>query len=353
MKTEFSRIPLDKRTQEFKIEDVVKLSTADFEKFCNALNEDYDFISKNANKYRVDENGLAHCLLVVGEGQEDGILIISEGYSYPRHTAYLPYAKTIAQMEKYPSLAQFDKNMIEAVDEQVEKALRYQKQGKYSFPEHELYDKEPFDMGVFISMLTERPEINMAGQDDDIIRIVVAPKFAYEEDNSHLKEITQKEFELMYAKHLLWLNNGCGEQANFSNCLLRNMEMSNRWLENAIFDGAKIEDSSLNGANCNNSSFKGTQIIKSDCLELTATGADFSGAKISNCDLTRADLSASNLTKAAFWDCDFYDTVLRESCLEKTKFHRTDVGDGDTTDCVYDEQEWESGKHGLTMENHL
>ena len=349
MKIEFSRIPLEQRTQEFTIEDVVKLSTEEFANFCNHMNEDYDFISKNSDKYRVDESGIARCLLVVGKGQEDGILVISEGYSYPRHTAYLPYAKAIVQQEKYPSLTKLNKNMVEAVDEQVEKALRYQKQGQYSFPESELYDKEPFNMDVFISMLAERPEINMSGQDDDIVRIVVAPKFAYEEDDSHLKVITQKEFELIYAKHLLWLDNGSGEQADFSNCLLRNLEMSDRWLENMIFDNAKIIDSRMNGANVNASSFKGTRIIKTECMEMTAIDSDFTGAKFSNCDLSRADMTSSNLTKTAFWDCHFYNSVLRESCLEKTKFHRSDMEDCDTTDCVYDEQEWTEQKNGLKL----
>ena len=349
MKIEFSRIPLEQRTQEFTIEDVVKLSTEEFANFCNHMNEDYDFISKNSDKYRVDESGIARCLLVVGKGQEDGILVISEGYSYPRHTAYLPYAKAIVQQEKYPSLTKLNKNMVEAVDEQVEKALRYQKQGQYSFPESELYDKEPFNMDVFISMLAERPEINMSGQDDDIVRIVVAPKFAYEEDDSHLKVITQKEFELIYAKHLLWLDNGSGEQADFSNCLLRNLEMSDRWLENMIFDNAKIIDSRMNGANVNASSFKGTRIIKTECMEMTAIDSDFTGARFSNCDLSRADMTSSNLTKTAFWDCHFYNSVLRESCLEKTKFHRTDIEDCDTTDCVYDEQEWTEQKNGLKL----
>ena len=349
MKIEFSRIPLEQRTQEFTIEDVVKLSTEEFANFCNHMNEDYDFISKNSDKYRVDESGIARFLLVVGKGQEDGILVISEGYSYPRHTAYLPYAKAIVQQEKYPSLTKLNKNMVEAVDEQVEKALRYQKQGQYSFPESELYDKEPFNMDVFISMLAERPEINMSGQDDDIVRIVVAPKFAYEEDDCHLKVITQKEFELIYAKHLLWLDNGSGEQADFSNCLLRDLEMSDRWLENMIFDNAKIIDSRMNGANVNASSFKGTRIIKTECMEMTAIDSDFTGAKFSNCDLSRADMTSSNLTKTAFWDCYFYNSVLRESCLEKTKFHRTDMEDCDTTDCVYDEQEWTEQKNGLKL----
>ena len=84
---------------------------------------------------------------------------------------------------------------------------------------------------------------------------------------------------------------------------------------------------------------------------MTATDADFTGVKISNCDLTRADMSSSNLKKAEFWDCDFIGTVLREGCLEKTKFHRTDIVNCDTTDCVYDEQEWLAERQGIKMGN--
>ena len=252
----------------------------------------------------------------------------------------------------YKTLEKFTQTMIVAVSEQIDKAVLYHKRGEYEIPYDELYKYNPFDYELFAQMLAEREEVNAAGcvDDEEVVRILLAPKFVYVEEDSQLKVITQKEFELMSAKHLLWLENGLGEQANFSNCLLRDLEMSDRWLENMIFDNAKIIDSRMNGANVNASSFKGARIIKTECMEMTATDADFTGAKFSNCDLTRADMTSSNLTKTAFWDCDFNDTVLRESCLEKTKFHRTDIVDSDTTDCVYDEQEWRAEKNGISME---
>ena len=251
----------------------------------------------------------------------------------------------------YKALEKFVCTMIEAVDEQVDKAVLYQKRGEYEIPYQELYKYKQFDLDLFTLMLAERDEVNMAGCDngDEVVRVWLAPKFVYTEDDSHLKVITQKEFELMSAKHLLWLENGLGEQADFSNCLLRDLEMSDRWLENMIFDNAKIIDSRMNGANVSASSFKGTRIIKTECMEMTAIDSDFTGAKFSNCDLSRADMTSSNLTKTAFWDCHFYNSVLRESCLEKTKFHRTDMEDCDTTDCVYDEQEWTEQKNGLKL----
>lgn len=259
--------------------------------------------------------------------------------------------ETRKRKTEYKALEKFIKEMLNAVDEQVEKALLYQKRGEYKIPEKELDKYKLLDCGLFAEMLAERDEVNMSGHDVDseCIRLWLAPKFVYTEDDSHLRVITQKEFEMTCAKHLLWLESGIGEQADFLNCLLRNLEMSERWLENMIFDNAKIVDSRMNGANCNNSSFKGTKIIKTECMEMTATDADFTGAKISNCDLTRADMSSSNLKQTEFWDCDFFNAVLRGSCLEKTKFHRTDIVDSDTTDCVYDEQEWVAEKNGIKM----
>ena len=252
---------------------------------------------------------------------------------------------------EYKALEKFIKEMLDAVDEQVEKALLYQKRGEYNIPEKELYKYKSLDYQLFAEMLAERDEVNMSGHDVDseCIRLWLAPKFVYTEDDSNLRVITQKEFELTCAKHLLWLESGIGEQADFSNCLLRNLEMSDRWLENMIFDNAKIVDSRMNGANCNSSSFKGAKIIKTECMELTAQGADFTGVKISNCVLSNADMSSGNFMKTAFWDCDLNGTVLRESCLANTKFHRTDIVNSDTTNCVYDEQEWVAGKHGLNM----
>lgn len=161
MKIEFSRIPLDVRTQEFKVADTVELSAEGFERFRAHLNEDYDFIAKNANKYRVDEEGIAQCLLVLGKGQDDGILVISEGYSYARHTAYLPYAKTIAQMEKYPSLKDFADKMEIFADGYAEKALQNQEDGSYTVTVQDIpneYENPWFDYRLFGEMLAERKE---------------------------------------------------------------------------------------------------------------------------------------------------------------------------------------------------
>jgi len=38
---------------------------------------------------RIDKNGVRHCILVKVSGENDGILVESEGYEYARYAAYL------------------------------------------------------------------------------------------------------------------------------------------------------------------------------------------------------------------------------------------------------------------------
>lgn len=196
MKAEFSRIPLDRRLQDFEIEEVVELSMDEFERFRKNMGENYDFISVNANKYRVDENGVGHCLLVLGKGQADGILIISEGYSYPRHTALLTQAKLIVQMEKYPSLKNQADAMEIYVDEYVKAALENQKDGCYTIYAKDLpdvYEDPQFDYRLFGEMLADRVEFECVDMMMDEIEIYIAEAYIQENNNQDEKESVETE----------------------------------------------------------------------------------------------------------------------------------------------------------------
>ena len=63
---------------ECEIERVIRLTDSEFAMFQQTLLADYDFLRENAELMRI-ENGVTHCLLVVGETFEDGILVNSEG----------------------------------------------------------------------------------------------------------------------------------------------------------------------------------------------------------------------------------------------------------------------------------
>lgn len=59
---------------------------------------DYDFIA-DFSREAYDDGERKHCLLVLGENREDGILVCAEGSFYARYSSYLPKARRIMEDE--------------------------------------------------------------------------------------------------------------------------------------------------------------------------------------------------------------------------------------------------------------
>lgn len=79
-------------TDECKIEAVVVLDAEEFEDFRRRLFVARDFIADNHDYMYLDRNGISHCLLVLGEGQPDGILVDSGLSQHAKFTSFLPNA---------------------------------------------------------------------------------------------------------------------------------------------------------------------------------------------------------------------------------------------------------------------
>lgn len=77
------------RTDVAVVEKVVTLSHEDFVNFMEDLNSDRAFITDNIKDMGMDSHKRWHCLLVIGAGEKDGILVQSEGFAYPRYAARL------------------------------------------------------------------------------------------------------------------------------------------------------------------------------------------------------------------------------------------------------------------------
>lgn len=84
---------------ECEIAKVVELSREDFHNFKNNLLNDYDFISENSDLMCVDKSGTTHCILVLGDDYDEGILVNSEGSSYARYSALLPNARSFIEQQ--------------------------------------------------------------------------------------------------------------------------------------------------------------------------------------------------------------------------------------------------------------
>lgn len=82
---------------ECTIEKVVVLPELEYLHFCERMLEKYDFIAENRNLMRTENlhgKELYHCLLVMGEDSEDGVLVESEGADYARYASYQPNVKS-------------------------------------------------------------------------------------------------------------------------------------------------------------------------------------------------------------------------------------------------------------------
>ena len=259
---------------ECEIEKVIHLSDSDFARFQQTLLDNYDFLHENADLMRV-ENGVTHCLLVVGETLEDGILVNSEGSDYARYAAYFPNAKSflltqgqtrqVVQAEApaeaaSPSavggisaaLLAYGEKMNRLVDLAIFQALECHDQSTYIISPSELQDtsvRDPFDVELFIAMLKERPEIvDMDVGDNGEVMVTLSLESIIEHDLSKLRVLTQDDVEIMYAKHILFNHDEGGEKADFSGCRLTNLDMRHMQLNGADFTGALLEGVRMNDA---------------------------------------------------------------------------------------------------------
>lgn len=90
MKAIFERKPSDFDLRSFEVSKTILLPAEIFEDVLKNPMRDYDFIQENIEQMHCDSNGVYHCLLLTGEGRNDGLLVESEGYDYCRYASYVP-----------------------------------------------------------------------------------------------------------------------------------------------------------------------------------------------------------------------------------------------------------------------
>ncbi len=88
---ELKESPFPGERWKVQVEQVVELPKGDFDVFAENLCEYHTFIETGAwSAYFDEREDCAHCLLVIAPEQKEGILVVSEGFSYARYTAYIP-----------------------------------------------------------------------------------------------------------------------------------------------------------------------------------------------------------------------------------------------------------------------
>ena len=142
------------------IEKVIHLPGETFDRFSSDLLADRDFI-KDSLDSMFYKDGRYHCLLVIGEGRRDGILVDSSGYGYARHSAVLPNVHTFLTAERYPALAELNQRLGDIVD-----YLAQPTGAHYIFDLQDLETETGIDFmtngalrSTILTMLDGRPEV--------------------------------------------------------------------------------------------------------------------------------------------------------------------------------------------------
>ena len=351
---------------ECEIEKVIHLSDSDFARFQQTLLDNYDFLRENADLMRV-EDGVTHCLLVVGETFEDGILVNSEGSDYARYAAYFPNAKSYlltqgqtqqAVQAEAPeeaaspsvvggisaALLAYGEKMNKIIDKAILEALECHDDSVYLLSLTEIRDANGFDLfdeELFIDMLRERPEI-LATEGGDLgdILVTLSPDAIIQHDLSKMRVLTMDDVEIMYAKHILFNHGEGGEKADFSGCRLTNLDLRHMQLNGADFTGALLENVRMNDAGLCFCVFRDAKLVGCNLTNAIAEEADFCGATFTECKMRNGIYTHSNFAHTSFQNTDLWMSSLADCCIENSSIMDSETEGVDLSDTSDDEESW-------------
>lgn len=155
-----------------QIEKVVELPRDQFSELVITPLMDQPFIAENKRWMFVDDSAV-HCLLALGQGSGDGVLIYSAGYDYPRLAAYLPGMRDI-----------LNARLGRAADFIVQQGTEATESGNWSVSFEELETQTGVAVrrgngldGMLLEALTRRSEVASAALTDMGIGIAYHPSF--------------------------------------------------------------------------------------------------------------------------------------------------------------------------------
>ena len=175
--TPMNRKEADYQSERCQVDVTVTLNHWEFEYLKNSTLDDFNFIRDSLDKLPVTNDNTRHCILALDETGEDGILIDPQGYSYPRYSAYIPNAKQMLQMEQYPSLQAYAKDMIDTVEEVALLAVNSQQDGEFHSDLSDIendFQPNVLDKYLLAEMLNNRPEFESAEYADGELNAVIS-----------------------------------------------------------------------------------------------------------------------------------------------------------------------------------
>lgn len=343
--------------QPFRIVALEKLNDTQWQYFSQSMLEDHNMIRKHADSLFVDSNGVTNALLVLNEKTGEGILVNSEGSAYARYSAYLPFAKPYLDYE-----------LALIADYCVTEGTGNTTDGVWAISFDDIY--EHFDMEIskdnglselLLEELKTMDEIEDAVITEDEFTMHLNYEYCLRYDpkepqqplpKEQYKVIDQDDFEVAYAKHILWLNDvPGGEQLDLSGCYLDLVNMSNRKLLNAKITDSVLKNVSLEGSSLCFANMSGSYFENCSMKNTAADEIDLRSTAFKNCDLSYILLMHGNFAYAKFYKSDLFNCRILNSCFEGTMFIDTDTKDQYIdTDSTMTDREWELDVNGTEQE---
>ncbi|MBQ7726091.1 MAG: pentapeptide repeat-containing protein, partial [Clostridia bacterium] len=159
--------------------------------------------------------------------------------------------------------------------------------------------------------------------------------------SKELKSISSEEFEIMCAKHLLWLYDEGGEQADFTNCNLSDLDLTRRNLNNALFTGARLYGISLDDTQLCFADFTGADLRDCSLRGITADEIVMKNAVAYNCDFTDAVMMHGNFAGSDLTGSKFANTILQNACFDHAKTPKDLFARADEEHFSMNEQDWD------------
>lgn len=362
------------KTLDCEIEKVINLSTSEYAAFYQQLLGNYDFITENDGIMGM-KDGTAHCILVMSEELDEGILVNSSGCGFARSVSYFPNVSAYLQSQNQvlkkegqkaapqiivqpkpqpavqtvkvdmviPALIAYGEKVQKYLDECIVNALDgHDDQGTYEFSYAELrdgFEGGGLDQDVFTAMLQARPEVVDMDVSGDDIGVVLSLEAIQEHADSKLRVLTQDEVVIMHAKHTLWRYGVGGLQADFTGCRLSGLDLHEMCFDGADFRGTLIENCDMRNVQANSADFRGTRFANCTMDYFTAEDADFSDARFTECEITGSRLAESKFQRTVIMDSNLTNADLTDADVKNIDIQDTETQGVELKGTVYAEEE--------------
>lgn len=338
------------------VSKVVELAEDEFDYFKDNLMSEHKFLEDNYDYMGVDKDNVTKALLVLCIGKDYGYLVDADGTNYARYTAYLPNARTLYNLQRYPILKNHTDKMIKIADTCADRIVRGQYDGKYIINIQNLKDEfavPDLDENLLNDMLSDRTEFKTDGICNGEIHCSINEEFALKEKKENLTVYSPMELKKMLAKHFLWVNGDeSGQQLQLRDSYFKQENFKGIDLSNAVIENCKFIDCNFSGLSMCYTEAAGTKFHNCLMTDIPADESNFENAEFRHCVMCGGDYTNANFHGAKFVQSDIAETCFLKSCMAQTEFIETSTANSNMGLIVYDYDAWkeESSDYEMRLE---